>query len=558
MRVVVLGGYGVFGSRLAELLIRDGHALWLAGRHLDKARDAASRVGAKPLIVDLHGDLEPVFAVRPDVVVDAAGPFQSYRDDPYRLARTCIQHGADYLDLSDDANFTAGIARLDDAARKSGRRVLSGVSSVPGISSAAVKVLSCRFDEILLIDTAILPGNRAPRGASVMHSILSQVGRPSLVWRGGVWRRMTGWSGRRRYRLAQDLVRDGYFIRVPDVQLFPEVFGARSVTFRAGMELRILNASLSALCRLRRRWRLEASPIHLRLLQWAANCLLPFGTDRGGMQTTVVGSTGGTVRQRTWTLIAENGDGPFVPGVLVRALLRRLDRVPPGSRAGLNEAPLNEIEEAMGDLAISFEVTEADRPSLFQSSLGDRWAALPPAIRDLHSVQDVESFSGLAEVTRGRSIAARVAAWIFGFPPAGYDVPVTVTITRTPEGEVWERNFAGRVFRSLCLRSPKPQCYRERFGVLTFEQELPVEDGRMHFPVRRGWFLGLPIPRCLLPRSDSTECVVDGTFRFDVALRAPLGGGLIVRYRGALTPDKRGRGTREIADFRVEGSSPGG
>ena len=61
----------------------------------------------------------------------------------------------------------------------------------------------------------------------------------------------------------------------------------------------------------------------------------------------------------------------------------------------------------------------------------------------------------------------------------------------------------------------------------------------MHLPVRRGWCLGIPIPRALLPWSDSREFAVDGRFHFDVALGAPLGGGLIVRYRGTVTPDRQ-------------------
>ena len=59
----------------------------------------------------------------------------------------------------------------------------------------------------------------------------------------------------------------------------------------------------------------------------------------------------------------------------------------------------------------------------------------------------------------------------------------------------------------------------------------------MNLPVRRGWFLGLPIPRPFLPKSDSREYAKDGVFHFDVALGAPLGQGLIVRYRGSLKPD---------------------
>lgn len=59
----------------------------------------------------------------------------------------------------------------------------------------------------------------------------------------------------------------------------------------------------------------------------------------------------------------------------------------------------------------------------------------------------------------------------------------------------------------------------------------------MHFPVHRGWFLGIPQPRFLLPVSDSREYSVDGVFHFDVSLIAPLGGGHIVRYRGQVKPD---------------------
>ncbi len=121
---------------------------------------------------------------------------------------------------------------------------------------------------------------------------------------------------------------------------------------------------------------------------------------------------------------------------------------------------------------------------------------------------------------------------------AEFPLPVTVSKTRTDNGEVWERNFNGRVFRSYCMPAAEHYRYRERFGLLTYEQDLTVEDGEMHLPVRRGWFLGVPIPRLFLPRSDSREYAKDGRFHFDVALSAPLGFGLIVRYRGHLIPDR--------------------
>ncbi|MDA7949380.1 MAG: DUF4166 domain-containing protein [Hyphomicrobiaceae bacterium] len=537
MKVVILGGYGVFGARLGELLLRDGHEVWIAGRDLRKAEACAQRLGAHPLRVDLRGDLQPAFSPRPDVVVDAVGPYQCYGEDPYRVARACIEAGTNYLDLSDDADFTAGIAAVDRAARRAGCRALSGASSVPGLSSIVVEHLARDFEELLLIDTAILPGNRAPRGVSVIESIVGQVGRVSPVWRGGIWRDTRCWTDRRRFDLGPDLKRTGYFISVPDIKLFPAFFKARSVMFRAGMELGLFNAALSALGWLKQHVSIEITPRRARVFQWVSKLFLSFGTDRGAMQVVVAGKANGAVRERVWRLTAEAGDGPYVPVVVARALIGRLEDVPIGARPCLCEAALPEIEEALSDLKIETAAYEDERRNLFQIALGEYWSTLRPEARALHSVQDVESFSGTAQVIRGSSLPARLTGWIFGFPTAGHDVPLTVTKTRTDSGEIWERNFDGRIFRSYLTPATEPYRCRERFWPFTFELDLPVKNGSMYLLVRRGWVLGLPIPRPFLPGSDSCEYVKNGKFHFDVALSAPLGQGLIVRYRGSLVPD---------------------
>lgn len=538
MKVVILGGYGVFGSRLAVLLVRDGHDIWIAGRRLERACAIAKDVGAEALEVDFLDDPSPIFHLAPDVVIDAAGPFQAYGADPYRIPRLCIRYGVDYFDLADDAEFATGIGQLDAEARRAGRRVLSGASSVPGLSSVVVGELARGFDELCLIDEAILPGNKAPRGVSVMASIVGQVGVASPVWRGGMWRHLRCWTDHRSIRLRGDVIRSAYFINVPDVQLFPSLFRARSVMFRAGMELWVMNAGLVVLGAVRRIWPLPATPLMIGLLQRLADLLLPFGTDRGGMRVAVTGLIGKRMRERTWLLVAEAGEGPFVPCIVVRALLRQIDKIEPGARPCLCEATFEDIENAVSDLALSIEVTEMDRPSLFQSALADRWPLLPKELQKLHDVQDVESFSGVAHITCGRSVIARLIAWLVGFPTAGDGVPVTVTKTRTETGELWERDFAGRIFRSFCQPASEVYHYRERLWPLLIELSLEVAHESLHLRVRRGWFLGLPMPQFLLPKSNSREYVQGSKFHFDVALSAPLGLGLIVHYQGSLIPDR--------------------
>jgi short subunit dehydrogenase-like uncharacterized protein len=142
MRVVVLGGYGAFGGRLARLLLRAGHEVLVAGRDPPRALAFVREHGGQPLLLDLREDLSPIARAAPGPVVDAAGPFQTYETNTYRVARFCIENGINYIDLSDDAGFAAGIAALDDMATRTGVFALSGASSVPTISAAAVAVVS--------------------------------------------------------------------------------------------------------------------------------------------------------------------------------------------------------------------------------------------------------------------------------------------------------------------------------------------------------------------------------------------------------------------------------
>ncbi len=536
MKIVILGGYGVFGGRLARLLLRDGHCVWIAGRNLQKAERFAARYGGHPIQLDLRSGLQPILQADPHTVVDAAGPFQAYGDDAYRVAEFCIEHRINYLDLSDDESFTASIGRLDEQAKAAGCFVLSGASSVPAISSSVVTALSAGLASIDVIETAIMPGNRAPRGRSVIASILSQIGAPLKVWRGGQWRVAQCWSDPRTYRFGNGLRRHAWLIGVPDLTLFPEFFPARSVLFRAGLELWVMNASLSALAFLRRNGVLRMTPSIVAIAYHLSVMLARFGSDQGGMIVAVTGQKDHQTIRRCWQLVAEAGEGPFIPAIAVRTLLRNSEMIAPGARPCLSQSKLSEIEDAMSDLAVKISTGEEHSPTLFQSALKEKWHDLPPTVQRMHSVQDIESFSGRANVERGTSILARFAAWFFGFPPAGTDVPLTITKTRTSTGEIWQRDFDGIVFRSY-LTSSRPYHYKERFWAFNFEQELPVKDGVLHLPVKSGWFLGIPLPRFLLPGSSSREFEVDGRFHFDVGLSAPFGGGLIVRYHGSVSPD---------------------
>jgi Domain of unknown function (DUF4166)/Saccharopine dehydrogenase NADP binding domain len=534
-RILVLGGYGVFGARVAMGLVQDGWDVVVAGRDIARATAQCAVHGGVPMALDMRaGDFAGrVAALAPFAVVDAVGPFQRYAG--YAVVRAAIAAGAHYLDLSDDAGFTGGIATLDAAAKAAGVVVLSGVSSVPALSSAAVVALMDGLTDIHSIDSVILPGNRAPRGLSVIRAILAQAGQPLTIWREGP-ATAKGWSQTTRISLTlpgQALpARPASLIGAPDLTLFPAYFNARNVTFRAGLELGIMHHGLTCMS-LPVRWGVLHSIAGLaKPLQGAANLLKPFGTDQGGMRVRVAGiGPGGPVR-RDWTLIAGAGDGPHIPAIPARVMVARLADTAPGARACLAEFPLQAAELVMAQYQIRTGIAEAAAPFLFEPVVAG-YAALPAAVKDLHAVMTQRRWQGRARVTRGRGLLARSVAGVMRFPPETADTPLTVTMERQGDAEVWVRDFAGRKFRST-LRLHKGRM-TERFGLLRFAIALHVQDGALYYPVTKGWFCGVPIPRWALPRSDTAEGADGLRATFDVGLSLPLIGP-IVRYQGWLEP----------------------
>ena len=352
-----------------------------------------------------------------------------------------------------------------------------------------------------VIDTAILPGNRSPRGISVMTSILSQIGRPMAVWRGGRWTRATGWSEPRRYLLPGGLIRQGWQIEVPDQALFPAHFGARSVQFRAGLELGLMRYTLAGLAALRRRLPIPITPMVVRGFKLAADLLAPFGSGLGGMSVMVVVAQ----ERKYWRLLAEDEDGPFIPTIATRALLRRAV-LPVGARPALEAITLDEAEAAMSDLRVRTERVSEPAIPLFARVLGADFEALPEAIRITHQTVDISHWQGRASVRRGKSIWSRFLARLFGFPPESEDVPVEVTKTISARGETWQRRFGSRVFRSRLASSQ--QGMTERFGPFSFGLGLRVEAGALHYPLVSGRLGPVPMPGWLLPVSVASASLV--------------------------------------------------
>jgi Saccharopine dehydrogenase NADP binding domain len=366
--VLVLGGYGVFGTRLCRLLADDRrlHVI-VAGRRKDSAAALTEQlrfVGpATFAAAELDGSALSLTSDHdgrsPAIVVNLCGPFQQ---QSYAIAEACIAARAHYIDMADARDFVCGIGRLDAAAKAADVLVTAGASSVPALSAAVIEHLAPRFSRLDTIAIGISPGNRTERGRATVESILSYCGEPVRVWKDGRWVEQHAWTRQLMHPYPAPVGRRWLTLcDVPDLSLLPKRYPqVRSVVFRAGLELPVLHFGLAMLAKARQLRLLPnlarfASPLH-----WTADRMRRFGSDCGAMHVDLAGEgiAGGRLALR-WTLLATSGDGPYVPTLATAALVGRLvsgSLTVRGARPCLGLLQLHDFSAGMNRLSIKTHV----------------------------------------------------------------------------------------------------------------------------------------------------------------------------------------------------------
>jgi len=332
-KVVVLGGYGNFGKRIVENLTSiEDITVIIAGRNLSKSSalvanlENTSAAKLEPLVIDIFADdfKEQLAILSPYLVIHTSGPFQG---QDYRVPTACIECGAHYIDLADDRRFVCDIAELDNEAKDKGVLIVSGASSVPGLSSAVVERYQNQFSTIESINLAIAPGNKAERGLATVEAILSYTGHPLNVFKEGRWQDVYGWMDSKvndfggfvgKRHLAN--------VDVPDLELFPSRFGVtQQVSFQAGLELSLLHKTMVGMAYLSKIGLVKNWAPLSKTIVSTSNVFLPFGSDKGAMEVLISGKGNDcNAKKIKWTLYAPKGNGPYIPTLSTIIVARKL------------------------------------------------------------------------------------------------------------------------------------------------------------------------------------------------------------------------------------------
>ena len=369
-KILVLGGTGQFGERICRRLAGSPDTeIIITSRSQSKA-DALAReiraesqlaqISAAALNRDAANFEDELQHLAPQVLIHTAGPFQG---QDYRVARACIAARCHYIDLADGREFVTEIRSLDAAARKAGVLIVSGASTLPGLSSVVIKELQPRFSDIESIESSIAPGHRSPRGQGTVAAVLSYCGHPFKTLRDGEWRTVYGWQDLRWQRYPALGRRLSAACDVPDLSLLPEyVSGVTTVSFHAALEAPWEQLSLWIMSWLTRMRIVSDWTRHAQLFAAVGGRLMMFGSDRGGMHLRVagIGKDGDRIAY-TWYLTAERNHGPEVPCTPSIVLARKLLRGELGIRGAtpaLNLFSIGEFMDEMSEFAVDIELVK--------------------------------------------------------------------------------------------------------------------------------------------------------------------------------------------------------
>ncbi len=552
MRILILGGYGVFGGRLAQLLSDLPQVtLFICGR--DEAKAKAFCAGfegaatAEPVALDRRDIADGLARLKPYLVVDASGPFQDYGDDRYHVVEACISAGNSYLDFADGADFVFGISQFDAQAKAVGVFVLSGVSSFPVLTAAVLREMAKNMD-IVRVEGGIAPSPYAGIGLNVMRAVVGYAGAPVKLIRDGRVGSGVGLAECRRYTVAVPgrlPLRNIRFslVDVPDLQVLPPEHPAMTdIWMGAGPVPEILHRMLNLLAKARYALNLPSLAPLSRLFYTVLN-IMKFGEHRGGMFVHATGTRNGQPAERSWHLLAEADDGPFIPSMAIEGIVRKLlagYRPAAGARPATHALELSDYDRLIAKRKIytGFRDDCLSEP-IYRRILGSAFNNLSSQVRALHNSPDARQWSGTANVQRGAGLLARLVAATIGFPKAAQSIPVTVNFSPDGEGEKWTRTFGSQSFHSLQYvgKGRNRHLLVERFGIIEVALALVIDGDRLTLVPRRWSVLGFPLPKTLLPRGISFETEREGRFCFDVDISLPIVGH-IVSYQGSLSQNR--------------------
>jgi hypothetical protein len=295
--VAVLGGYGIFGTRVSRDLAGRGHRVIVAGRDPRRAEALARALG--PEHTGVAADARVLASCRQairgaGVTVVCAGPFSALGSAPSRAA---LEEGTHYVDIADDRAYIRALRDLDAGFTRARLCAAYGCSSLPAVSSAlALSAVGAGVRPARACVTLYI-GGANPKGEASVRAMVERLGRTVRAADGP----HPGFGDPQTIPLPPPFgPRTAYTFDGPEHDLFPPLLGVSAVDVRVGFELPLANAGFALLARTGAHWGRRTAAVLARLAALAPT----IGTSGGAVLVELTWSDG---RRATRALVADKG-----------------------------------------------------------------------------------------------------------------------------------------------------------------------------------------------------------------------------------------------------------
>jgi saccharopine dehydrogenase (NAD+, L-lysine forming) len=260
--IVVVGGYGVVGRRIASRLAPEfpGRVV-IAGRDERKAASVCRELGhdTRARRIDVNDSASVASAL------DGAGTVMTcVAQREFHVLRAAIARGLAYTDIAPRLAFWQGAQEMDSMARRTGAHVVLGAGLSPGISNMMAAQLAERLGRVDRVETAILLSLGDEYGPDSLHHVLEAITQPFDVLRDGSREKVTPFADGERVLFPKPMgARTAYLFPWSDVVYYPKTLGARTALGRFALEPKWVGGLASVLVRLgARRWLKRAGILH--------------------------------------------------------------------------------------------------------------------------------------------------------------------------------------------------------------------------------------------------------------------------------------------------------
>jgi saccharopine dehydrogenase-like NADP-dependent oxidoreductase len=249
--ILIVGGYGVVGQRIAAELAPDyPDRVVLGGRTLVRAEEVAKAIGhgVRGRRIDIAVPSSIAAALEGVVVVI------SCIDQPNRaLLWAAIERGLNYTDITPhltELGRGAAYDKIDAAARASGAKVVLGTGLVPGISNVMVRALADALDGVDEIETVLLLSASDVSGPASFDYFLQELSMSFDIRVDGADRPARAFSAPQLVEFPPPIgAQLAYLFPFSDQVLYPRTMGVRTALTRLAIEPAWLAKIIAAMVR---------------------------------------------------------------------------------------------------------------------------------------------------------------------------------------------------------------------------------------------------------------------------------------------------------------------